>query len=67
MSEAGRTCQRPGCGGTYEDMGGGELYCDTCGLAPVVAAGGALGSTPTGVTGGGARGSRGSSGSGGSR
>ncbi|CAB71204.1 tetratricopeptide repeat protein [Streptomyces coelicolor] len=71
MSEAGRTCQRPGCGGTYEDMGGGELYCDTCGLAPVVAAGGALGATPTGVTGGGgsggSRGSRGASGSGGSR
>ncbi|MFA3872410.1 tetratricopeptide repeat protein [Streptomyces sp. MMCC 100] len=68
MSEAGRTCQRPGCGGTYEDMGGGELYCDMCGLAPVVAAGGELGSTPTGVTGGGgSRGSRGSSGSGGSR
>ncbi|QUW91352.1 serine/threonine-protein kinase [Streptomyces sp. V17-9] len=69
MSEAGRTCQRPGCGGSYEDMGGGELYCDTCGLAPVVAAGGALGSTPTGITGGGGagagRGSRGSSGSGG--
>ncbi|MFG3245286.1 tetratricopeptide repeat protein [Streptomyces sp. NPDC048187] len=64
MSEAGRTCQRPGCGGTYEDMGGGELYCDTCGLAPVVAAGGGLGSAPTGVTGGGGRGSRGSSGSG---
>ncbi|MFE9703748.1 tetratricopeptide repeat protein [Streptomyces sp. NPDC005930] len=64
MSEAGRTCQRPGCGGTYEDMGGGELYCDTCGLAPVVAAGGALGSAPTGVTGGGGRGSRGSAGSG---
>ncbi|MFG2677423.1 tetratricopeptide repeat protein [Streptomyces sp. NPDC048392] len=59
MSEAGRTCQRPGCGGTYEDMGGGELYCDTCGLAPVVAAGGALGSAPTGVTGAGGRGSRG--------
>ncbi|MFG3072508.1 tetratricopeptide repeat protein [Streptomyces sp. NPDC048225] len=67
MSEAGRTCQRPGCGGTYEDMGGGELYCDTCGLAPVVAAGGALGSAPTGVTGGGGRGSRGSSGSGSAR
>ncbi|WP_217169900.1 serine/threonine-protein kinase [Streptomyces sp. AC512_CC834] len=65
MSEAGRTCQRPGCGGAYEDMGGGELYCDTCGLAPVVAAGGMIGSTPTGVTGGG--GSRGSSGSGSSR
>ncbi|MFC9464818.1 serine/threonine-protein kinase [Streptomyces coelicoflavus] len=66
MSEAGRTCQRPGCDGSYEDMGGGELYCDTCGLAPVVAAGGALGSSPTGVTRGG-RGSRGSSGSAGSR
>ncbi|WP_399885087.1 tetratricopeptide repeat protein [Streptomyces sp. BBFR51] len=65
MSEAGRTCQRPGCDGAYEDMGGGELYCDTCGLAPVVAAGGMIGSTPTGVTGGG--GSRGSSGSGSSR
>ncbi|MGW5085860.1 tetratricopeptide repeat protein [Streptomyces coelicoflavus] len=66
MSETGRTCQRPGCDGSYEDMGGGELYCDTCGLAPVVAAGGALGASPTGVTGGG-RGSRGSSGSAGSR
>ncbi|WP_395570739.1 tetratricopeptide repeat protein [Streptomyces sp. BK79] len=66
MSEAGRTCQRPGCGGTYEDMGGGELYCDTCGLAPVVAAGGMVGSAPTGVTGGGAKGSRGSRGSAGS-
>ncbi|WP_239106372.1 serine/threonine protein kinase, partial [Streptomyces rubrogriseus] len=66
MSEAGRTCQRPGCGGTYEDMGGGELYCDTCGLAPVVAAGGALGATPTGVAGAGGRGSRGSRGSSGS-
>ncbi|NJP42017.1 serine/threonine-protein kinase [Actinacidiphila epipremni] len=30
-------CQRPGCGGTLEDVGGGELYCDTCGLAPVAA------------------------------
>ncbi|MFJ7899431.1 tetratricopeptide repeat protein [Streptomyces sp. NPDC096198] len=38
MSRAGRTCQRPGCTGSYEDMGGGELYCDTCGLAPVVSA-----------------------------
>ncbi|MFE0805059.1 tetratricopeptide repeat protein [Streptomyces sp. NPDC058812] len=66
MSEAGRTCQRPGCGGTYEDMGGGELYCDTCGLAPVVASNGMVGSTPTGVTGGGGRGSRGSRGSAGS-
>lgn len=31
-------CQRPGCGGALEDMGGGELYCDTCGLAPVAVA-----------------------------
>ncbi|MEV7670476.1 tetratricopeptide repeat protein [Streptomyces sp. NPDC088752] len=30
-------------------MGGGELYCDTCGLAPVVAPGGMIGSSPTGV------------------
>ncbi|WP_181807011.1 serine/threonine-protein kinase [Streptomyces shenzhenensis] len=59
MSQAGETCQRPGCEGSYEDVGGGELYCDTCGLAPVVAAGGApaaggmLGSSPTGITAGG--------------
>ncbi|WP_282792393.1 serine/threonine-protein kinase [Streptomyces sp. CC224B] len=31
-----RPCQRPGCAGAYEDVGGGELYCDTCGLAPVL-------------------------------
>lgn len=43
------SCQRPSCEGSYEDMGGGELYCDTCGLAPVVAPGGMIGSTPTGV------------------
>ncbi|WP_327291068.1 serine/threonine-protein kinase [Streptomyces sp. NBC_01198] len=30
-------CQRPGCGGTLEDVGGGELYCDSCGLAPLAA------------------------------
>ncbi|MFF4268940.1 tetratricopeptide repeat protein [Streptomyces sp. NPDC001536] len=59
MSEAQRTCQRPGCGGSYEDVGGGELYCDTCGLAPVVSSKGMVGSPPTGVTGGG-KGSRGS-------
>ncbi|WP_093626875.1 serine/threonine-protein kinase [Streptomyces sp. 3213.3] len=59
MSEAQRKCQRPGCEGSYEDMGGGELYCDTCGLAPVVSANGSLGSPPTGMTGGG-KGSRGS-------
>nr|WSY50554.1 serine/threonine-protein kinase PknG [Streptomyces sp. NBC_00886] len=28
-------CQRPGCTGTIEDVGGGELYCDICGRAPV--------------------------------
>ncbi|SCE22139.1 serine/threonine-protein kinase PknG, partial [Streptomyces sp. SolWspMP-sol7th] len=28
-----QACQRPGCEGRYEDVGGGELYCDTCGLA----------------------------------
>ncbi|OQD55358.1 serine/threonine protein kinase, partial [Streptomyces phaeoluteigriseus] len=66
MSQAGQTCQRPGCGGSYEDVGGGELYCDTCGLAPVVASGGPpagggmVGSPPTGLT----RGGRGSTGSG---
>ncbi|WP_308012366.1 serine/threonine protein kinase, partial [Actinacidiphila acidipaludis] len=31
-------CRRPGCDGTLEDFGGGELYCDTCGLAPLPAA-----------------------------
>ncbi|MCT4352630.1 protein kinase [Streptomyces sp. Je 1-79] len=43
------TCQRPSCEGSYEDMGGGELYCDTCGLAPVVAPGGMLQANPTGM------------------
>ncbi|MEU9223096.1 tetratricopeptide repeat protein [Streptomyces massasporeus] len=62
-----RTCQRPTCAGTYEDVGGGELYCDTCGLAPVVAADGEVGSPPTGITAGGRGGSRGSAGSGSSR
>ncbi|MFC8535254.1 tetratricopeptide repeat protein [Streptomyces sp. NPDC057249] len=52
-------CQRPACEGSYEDMGGGELYCDTCGLAPVVSPNGLVSSPPTGVAGGG-RGSRGS-------
>ncbi|MDL5201636.1 serine/threonine-protein kinase [Streptomyces sp. ALI-76-A] len=62
QSQAQRTCQRPGCGGAYEDVGGGQLYCDTCGLAPVVSTSGMVGSPPTGITAG--RGSRGSSGSG---
>ncbi|MEV7404003.1 tetratricopeptide repeat protein [Streptomyces sp. NPDC091267] len=51
-------CQRPACEGSYEDMGGGEMYCDTCGLAPVVSPNGMVTSPPTGVAGGG-RGSRG--------
>jgi len=52
MSET-KNCQRPGCEGSYEDMGGGELYCDTCGLAPVVSPTGMVASQPTGITGGG--------------
>ncbi|MFI9616307.1 tetratricopeptide repeat protein [Streptomyces sp. NPDC052023] len=63
MSQAQQSCQRPGCEGSYEDVGGGELYCDTCGLAPVVSANGMVGSPPTGVTGGG----KGSAASGSSR
>ncbi|MER8017456.1 tetratricopeptide repeat protein [Streptomyces griseoluteus] len=59
MSGERRGCQRPDCAGAYEDMGGGELYCDTCGLAPVVSPGakpaagpvGSLGSAPTGING----------------
>ncbi|MBL1098103.1 serine/threonine-protein kinase [Streptomyces coffeae] len=69
MSEA-VSCQRRDCGGSYEDVGGGELYCDTCGMAPVVSREGLVGSPPTGVAGGGrggsapsARSSRGSRGS----
>ncbi|WP_030840628.1 serine/threonine-protein kinase [Streptomyces sp. NRRL F-4474] len=68
MSLNGAACVRPGCPGTYEDMGGGGLYCDTCGLAPVgsVAAGAEeLVSPPTGMTSA-ARGSLGSGGSHGS-
>ncbi|MEU7283354.1 tetratricopeptide repeat protein [Streptomyces sp. NPDC045431] len=41
-------------------MGGGELYCDTCGLAPVVSPSGMVASPPTGVAGGGAGGGKGS-------
>jgi serine/threonine-protein kinase PknG len=59
MSQAGQKCQRPGCEGSYEDMGGGELYCDTCGLAPVVSVTGMVGPSATGVTAGG-KGSQGS-------
>ncbi len=46
-------CQRPECDGTYDDVGGGELYCDTCGLAPVVSSTGLVASPPTGITAGG--------------
>ncbi|MFF5444611.1 tetratricopeptide repeat protein [Streptomyces sp. NPDC012888] len=49
MSLAGTGCRRPGCPGAYEDVGGGELYCDTCGMAPEVAAS-ELVSPPTGMT-----------------
>ncbi|MCX5125816.1 serine/threonine-protein kinase PknG [Streptomyces sp. NBC_00193] len=62
---------RPGCPGTYEDMGGGEVYCGTCGLAPTgaVAAGAEeLVSVPTAMTSaarhGDSQGSQGSHGSG---
>ncbi|MGW6258252.1 tetratricopeptide repeat protein [Streptomyces sp. NPDC055085] len=50
-------------------MGGGELYCDTCGLAPVVSPKGTVNSPPTGVTAGGgaARGSTSGSARGSSR
>ncbi|MEW2295671.1 tetratricopeptide repeat protein [Streptomyces sp. NPDC006743] len=67
MSRAGQACQRPACGGAYEDVGGGELYCDTCGLAPVVSATGMVASAPTGVAGGGGAAGSGSSGVGGGR
>ncbi|MPY59978.1 serine/threonine-protein kinase [Streptomyces spongiae] len=59
MSEQ-QACQRPDCEGSYEDMGGGELYCDTCGLAPVVSSNGMVSSPATGITAGG-KGARGSS------
>lgn len=51
MTGQTKTCQRPECGGTYEDVGGGELYCDTCGMAPVVSPNGLVASPPTGVAG----------------
>ncbi|MEE1811487.1 tetratricopeptide repeat protein [Streptomyces sp. BE133] len=56
-------CQRPACEGNYEDVGGGELYCDTCGLAPVVSPTGMVSSPPTGIAGVGGASSRGSRGS----
>ncbi|MGW3551957.1 tetratricopeptide repeat protein [Streptomyces griseoincarnatus] len=63
-------CQRPECDGAYDDVGGAELYCDTCGLAPVVSPTGLVVSPPTGITAGGrdsqgARSGSGGAGSGG--
>ncbi|MEU0058287.1 tetratricopeptide repeat protein [Streptomyces sp. NPDC006334] len=58
MSQAGQTCQRPGCDGSYDDVGGGELYCDTCGLAPVVSAGSPASSTGGAKSGAGSGSSR---------
>ncbi|KUL51002.1 serine/threonine protein kinase [Streptomyces sp. NRRL F-4489] len=46
----GGRCQRRECAGHYEDVGGGELYCDVCGLAPVVSARGLLSATATVLT-----------------
>ncbi|MFE4018753.1 tetratricopeptide repeat protein [Streptomyces sp. NPDC059101] len=46
----GGRCQRRECAGHYEDVGGGELYCEVCGLAPVVSAEGLLSATPTVLT-----------------
>ncbi|MEV6317029.1 tetratricopeptide repeat protein [Streptomyces sp. NPDC051776] len=53
MSTSTDGCQRRECPGAYEDVDGGQLYCDTCGLAPVVSPHGMVGSEPTGVAGGG--------------
>ncbi|MEV6953217.1 tetratricopeptide repeat protein [Streptomyces sp. NPDC051183] len=53
MSLIGTACVRPGCPGAYEDMGAGEVYCDTCGLAPIGAASAGaeeLVSVPTAMT-----------------
>ncbi|MEU1947708.1 tetratricopeptide repeat protein, partial [Streptomyces sp. NPDC020125] len=66
MTAAVAACQRRDCGGSYEDVGGGELYCDVCGMAPVVSPQGLVASPPTGITGqggpvGGASSSAGSS------
>ena len=47
--ESGQPCQRPGCGGRYQLAERGQLYCDACGLAPVVSADGIIGDTRTGT------------------
>ncbi|MGW5816924.1 serine/threonine protein kinase, partial [Streptomyces noursei] len=46
----GGRCQRRECAGHYEDVGGGELYCEVCGLAPVVSPEGLLSATATVLT-----------------
>ncbi|MYT33582.1 serine/threonine-protein kinase [Streptomyces sp. MspMP-M5] len=46
----GGRCQRRECTGRYEDVGDGELYCEVCGLAPVVSAEGLLSATVTVLT-----------------
>jgi serine/threonine-protein kinase PknG len=50
MTDQRQKCQQPGCEGSYEDFGSGELYCDTCGLSPVVSPDGLVSSPPTAVT-----------------
>lgn len=53
MSGAGSgpvPCQRPDCAGRYEDVGDGRLYCDLCGLAPVLSPRGDIGTVATGLT-----------------
>ncbi|WP_044575148.1 serine/threonine-protein kinase [Streptomyces iranensis] len=66
MNAAVVACQRRDCGGSYEDVGGGELYCDVCGMAPVVSPQGMVASPPTGITGQAGRGGSSSSRSAGS-
>ncbi|WP_413101273.1 tetratricopeptide repeat protein [Streptomyces sp. Inha503] len=61
MNAAVVACQRRDCGGSYEDVGGGELYCDVCGMAPVVSPQGMVASPPTGITGQAGRGGSSSS------
>ncbi|WP_367574497.1 tetratricopeptide repeat protein [Streptomyces griseoaurantiacus] len=46
MTEPPAPCLRPGCEGTYEDMGGAQPYCDTCGLAAPAPAGAESAPTP---------------------
>ncbi|UGY91448.1 serine/threonine-protein kinase [Streptomyces gobiensis] len=50
MTDQRQPCQRPNCEGAYEDVGGGQLYCDICGVSPVISPAGLVSSPPTGVT-----------------